>query len=121
MKRIRGKVRRTQDLINLKLGLGDEDIKTWWQGLPAGKGGVAVRAAIRAAMTKKPDAGADLAAVVAGALAAMQQEIKALRVEISRLKSTGVIAAESADVREQARLTEQQAEARKQKVKERNW
>ncbi len=123
MARLKLRRRQTNTLINAKLHPErDEDLIAWWSSQPVGEGSATLKQALREYIAKGTEAApatqGDLHKLAAQ-MEAMVRLVAALKQQIERGVVVQGAAASLAD--EAARLSEDEAQRRAKRIKERNW
>ena len=122
MTRVRLKRRQTNTLINAKLHPErDEDLITWWASQPVGEGSAELKAALREHIAK----GTDAAPATQGDLAVLKGQLETLVRLVAHLTQKierGVVVQGTAPQQpDEARLSEDDAARRAERIRERKW
>ena len=124
MPRVRLKRRQTNTLMNAKLHPEhDADLIDWWASQPVGKGSAELKTALREYIAKGTDAAPATQADVARLTTQMEQLVR-LAAQMKQQIERGVVvqgAVAPQTTAEDARLSEEEAQRRANKIKQRNW
>lgn len=124
MRKIRVRKRQTDSLMNTKLHpVDDKDLIDWWAEQPVGRGSAELKTAVREYMAKGTDAAPATQGDIAKLNTQMEQIVRLLA-QLNQRIERGVAmqgAAAAQTTVEDARLSEDEAQRRETKIRQRGW